>query len=486
MSDTDQIRNTTLKNLIWRFTERCGAQGIAFVVSIIVARIVSPEQYGTVALITVFINILQVFVDSGLGSALIQKKNADQVDFSTVFYFNIIMCLFLYLVLYIAAPYISLFYDDPQLTSVTRTIGLTLIVSGVRNIQQAYVTKHMMFKRFFYSTLFGTLISAVIGIVMAYNDFGVWAIVAQNLTNVTVSTIVLFITVKWRPTAQFAFNRFKELFSYGWKLLVSALLDTGYNELRQLLIGKLYTSGDLAYYNQGNKFPHFIVNNINSSIDSVLLPAMSQKQDDVVRVKAMTRRAIRTSTYIMAPLMIGLAICSENIVYLLLKEKWLGCVPYLRIFCITYLFYPIHTANLNAIKAMGRSDLFLKLELIKKGIGILVLIFSIRYGVLVMACSLLVTTLVSTIINAYPNKKLLDYNWFEQMRDILPNILLALIMAIPVYGVSVLGLPAILVLCVQVILGAIIYIGLSRIMRLEIYYYIEDMINSTVLKKKKV
>lgn len=376
------VKNSILKNFIWRFAERCGAQLVTFIVSIVLARILAPEDYGTIALVTVFTTILQVFVDSGLGTALIQKKDADDLDFSSVFYFNFAVCLILYLGMFIAAPFIAKFYNDVSLTPVVRVISLTIVMSGIKGIQQAYVSKHMMFKRFFFSTIGGTIFSAFFGIALAYAGFGVWALVAQQLSNTVIDTLILWLTVKWRPKLMFSWTRLKGLLKFGWKLLVSALLDTGYSNLRNLIIGKMYSSSDLAFYNQGDKFPKVIVTNINTSIDSVLLPTMSSAQDDRERVKNMTRRAIKTSTYVMAPLMMGMAFCAEPIVQLVLTDKWLPCVPYLRIFCITYMFWPIHTANLNAINAMGRSDWFLKLEIIKKIMGMTILLSTMWFGVM--------------------------------------------------------------------------------------------------------
>ena len=369
-----QRTGNVISNFIWRFAERCGAQLVTFIVSIVLARILAPEDYGTIALVTVFTTILQVFVDSGLGTALIQKKNADDLDFSSVFYFNFVVCLVLYAAMFMAAPVIAKFYGDVTLTPIIRVISLTIVISGVKGIQQAYVSKNMLFKRFFFSTIGGTIFSAFIGIGLAKAGYGVWALVAQQLSNATVDTVILWITVRWRPRKNFSWERLKGLLSFGWKLLVSSLLDTCYNNLRNLIIGKMYSPSDLAFYNQGDKFPKLIVTNINTSIDSVLLPTMSSAQDDRERVKNMTRRAIKTSTYVMAPLMMGLAFCATPIVKLVLTDKWLPCVPFLRIFCITYMFWPVHTANLNAINAMGRSDWFLRLEIIKKIMGMAILL----------------------------------------------------------------------------------------------------------------
>lgn len=461
-----------LPNFFWRLAERFGAQGVALVVSIILARLLVPEVYGTIALVTVFTQILNVFVDSGFGNALIQKKDADDLDFSTVFYFNIAVCLLLYAGVFLAAPWIARFYNDLALTPVVRVLSLTLIISGVKNVQQAYVSRTMQFKRFFFATLGGTIGAAVIGIAMAYFGFGVWALVAQQIFNATVDTLILWITVKWRPKWMFSWQRLKGLFSFGWKLLASSLLDTVYSDLRQLIIGKLYTSSDLAQYNRGKQLPDLLVNNIDTSINSVLLPAMSQVQDDSARVKSMTRRAMKTSTYVIAPIMMGLAFTAEFVIRLLLTEKWMPCVPFLRIFCITYMFYPVHTANLNAIKAMGRSDLFLKLEIVKKMVGLIVLLSTMWFGVMAMAYSLLFTSITSQIINSWPNKKLLDYSYPEQIRDILPGILLAVLMGCCVYPIQWLGLPDVVTLLIQVPLGAVIYIGVSAVFRLDSYKYV--------------
>lgn len=476
--------NGVFKNFLWRFLERCGAQGVSFIVSIVLARLLDPSLYGTIALVTVFTTIMQVFVDSGMGNALIQKKDADDLDFSSVFWFNLTMCSVLYLVMFFAAPLIASFYKTPELTSVVRVLSLILIISGVKNVQQAYVSRNMLFKRFFFATLGGTIGAAVVGIAMAYFGFGVWALVAQMLFNTAVDTLILWITVKWRPKKLFSFQRLKGLFSYGWKLLVSSLLDTVYKDLSQLVIGKRYSKADLAQYNQGNKFPNVIVTNINSSIDSVLLPTMSKEQDDSSRVRDMTRRAIKTSTYIMMPLMMGLAVCAESIVSLVLTDKWLPCVPFLRIFCFTYAFYPIHTANLNAIKAMGRSDLFLILEILKKAVGIIAIVSTMFISVKAMAYSLLVTSVLSQIINSWPNKKLLNYSYLIQIKDMLPQIGISVVMGVIVYLIQLFSFAPILTLIVQIIVGSVVYILLSKILHIDSYTYVMNTITN-IFKKKR-
>lgn len=476
----DNLKQKVLSNVIWRFAERTGAQLVGFIVSIVLARILLPENYGTIALVTVFTTIMQVFVDSGLGNALIQKKDADDIDFSTVFYTNIVFCLVLYLIIFITAPLISKLYNDEILTAVTRVLGLTIIISGVKNVQQAYVSRQMIFKKFFFATLIGTIGAGILGILLALNGAGVWALVAQQIFNLTIDTIVLWITVKWRPKRVFSFARLKKLFSYGWKLLASSIIDTVYNNVRQLIIGKLYSSSDLAYYNKAKQFPELIVNNVNTSIDSVLLPTMSREQENKEKVKMMTRRSIKTSIFIMAPLMVGLAFTANNIITLLLTDKWSASIPYLIVFAVTYMFWPIHTANLNAIKAMGRSDLFLRLEIIKKAVGVLLLLLTFRVSVWAMALSLLVSSVISQVINAWPNRKLLNYSYLQQLKDILPSVILAIVMGILVYLVNFLNLPTLITLIIQIILGAIIYIGGAVILKFESFYYVID-----ILKKSK-
>ena len=444
---------SVFKNFLWRFAERCGAQMVTFVVSIVLARILAPEDYGTIALITVFTNIMQVFVDSGLGTALIQKKDADDLDFSSVFYFNFVVCLVLYGVMFVAAPLIAAFYNDATLTPLVRVISLTIVISGVKGIQQSYVSRNMLFKRFFFATLGGTIFSAFLGIGLAYAGFGVWAIVVQQLSNATIDTLILWLTVKWRPKKMFSWQRLKGLLTFGWKLLASALLDTVYNNLRSLVIGKMYSSADLAYYNQADKFPNVVVNNINSSIDSVLLPTMASAQDDPVQVKAMTRRAIKTSTYIMAPLMMGLAFCAEPVIKLVLTDKWLSCVPFMQIFCITYMFYPIHTANLNAIKAMGRSDLFLKLEIIKKILAIGPIALGVFGGIECMLWGSVLNSFVAYFLNSYYSADLINYPTVKQIKDILPTFCVSIAVAAAMWGLSFFRLSVYLLLPLQLLLG---------------------------------
>lgn len=479
----DESKSKIFSGLLWKFGERITAQIISLVVSIILARLLSPDEYGAVAIVMIFITIANVFVSSGFGNALIQKKDADNLDFSSVFYINIIIGIILYFIIFVIAPYIAKFYKMPILVPTLRVLGIRIIVASINSVQQAYVSRNMLFKRFFWSTLFGTLISGIVGIFMAYHGFGVWALVAQYLTNTCTDTVVLWFTVRWRPIFKCSILRARALFSYGWKLLVSGLLDTGYKQLRSLIIGRKYSSADLAYYNQGDKYPALLVTNINASISSVIFPAMAKHQDDKLKIKNMTRRAIQVSSFVLWPCMIGVAAIAKPLVLFFLTDKWLPCVPYIRIFCFTYGLWPIHTANLQAINAVGRSDLFLKLEIIKKLVGIVSVIISMNISPLFMAYSLIVTDLIATFINAYPNKNLLNYGYFEQIKDIFPSLAMSVVMAVIIYPISKIQISNLLILLIQIVVGVSIYLLLSVITKQQTLQYVLNFIqknNSTL------
>lgn len=472
----DSLKGKTIAGLFWTFAERIGAQLVSFMVSIVLARLLMPEEYGIIAIVWVFINICNVFVNSGFGRSLIQKKNADDLDFSSVFWFSLAMSVVLYAVLFVAAPWIARWYEMELLAPVLRVMGLRLIVAAFNTVQKAKVSRDMEFRKFFFSTIGGTIFSAVVGIAMAYLGFGVWALVAQELTNVAIDTTILFITIQWRPRLQFSLERMKGLFSYGWKVLVSSLIDTLYEDFRSLYVGKLYTAEDLAYYTRGKQFPHLLVDNVNTSIASVLFPAISAAQGDPDAVKAMTRRAMMTSSYVLTPMLVGLAAVAEPMITLLLTEKWLPCVPFLQILCINCALMPLQTANLQAINAMGRSDISLKLNMIKKSFGILMVVLFIPISVEAVAWAGVASGLFALCMNVYPNRKLIDYGMKEQLRDVVPNWLLSAAMLVLVRLVHLLGLSVILELIVMVLVGVVSYVAMSVLFRVESFNYIWKML----------
>jgi teichuronic acid exporter len=473
-----------ISSLLWKLMERGGTQGIQFIVAIVLARLLLPEEFGLIVLVTIFISIAGVFVQSGFNTALIQKKNPDEVDFSSVFYLSLFVASLLYIGLFFTAPFIAAFFDEPELKLVLRILSLTLFFGAINSIQLAVISRNMQFKKLFISSLGAILISAVVGIMMAYANFGVWALVVQQLSNQLMVTIILWFTVRWRPKLLFSIKRIKNLFSFGWKLLISSLLDTLYKNITSLFIGKLFSSETLGFYNRGEQFPNLIVSNINGSIQSVMLPTLASHQDNKKRVKDIVRRSIVTSSFIIFPMMVGLAAIAKPLIEIILTEKWLPAVPFLQIFCASYALWPIHTANLQAINALGRSDIFLKLEISKKILGLVILGISIPFGVYAMAFGVFVSSVLSTFINAYPNLKLIDYSIQEQWKDIIPSLLLSVLMGTVIYSIKWVGMTEIPTVIAQVVIGVILYVGLAKVFRLECYTYLITT-GKEILKSKR-
>ena len=475
-------KNVVISSLIWKFLERGGVQGIQFVLSVILARLVSPSDYGVIALILVFIQIASVFVQSGFNTALIQKKDSDDLDFSSILYFSLFVSLVLYTVLFFSAPFIASFYKQDILKPVIRFISVILIFGAINSVQTAYVSKTMQFKKFFYSSLGSIVGSGIIGIVLAFKGYGVWALVTQQIVNNFLNCAILWFTVKWKPRLIFSFSRIKNLFSFSWKLLCSALLDTFFRNLYNLIIGRIYDSKTLGFFNRGQQFPQIIASNLDGSIQSVMLPTLSANNDNISEVKKITRRSISTSAYILMPCMFGLAAVAEPLIKVLLTDKWLACVPFLQLACISYSLYPIHTANLTGINALGRSDIFLKLEIIKKTITILNIIITLPFGIYAMAIGQVIQGFISTFINAYPNKKLMNYSYFEQWKDFIPSFSLSILMAVIVWSLNFIPVPLLLLLVIQVIVGIFFYVFFSKIFKLEVYNYFIDTLKGFIKK----
>lgn len=479
-------KNKIISSLIWKFLERSGTQVVQFIIQLILARLLIPEDYGVIAIVTIFITIANVFVQTGFNTALIQKEEVDDIDYSSVFYLSLFVALIIYVIIFFVSPYIANFYNQPVLIPVFRILSITLFFGAVNSIQHAVVARNMQFKKYFFSSLGGIILSAIVGIILAYKNFGVWALVAQQLVNIISIMTILWFTVKWRPKLLFSFNRLKVLFSFGWKLLCSALIDTIYNNIYDLVIGKKYNSQSLAFYNRGKQFPGVIVQNLDGAISSVMLPALSKEQKNKEKVKRMVRRAIVTSSYFIFPITIGLAVVAEPLIRVVLTDKWIECVPFLQLLSLSYAFWPIHTSNLQAINALGRSDIYLKMEIIKKILGISIMLLTIPMGLIPMAIGVVITSIISMYINCFPNKKLLNYSFSEQIKDILPSLLISLVMGILVYFAQYLKLSNILTLCIQVIFGIIIYVLLSIIFKLECFDYLFNTIKSFLYKKKKI
>ena len=482
MTNRENIRNQVFSGLFWKFAERILAQGISFIVSIVLARLLLPEAYGIVAMVMVFINIANVFVSGGISNALIQKHDADETDFSTMFYCSFVIACIIYGGMFVCAPWIADFYNTPELVPVLRVFGIRIILTSYNSIQHAYVSRHMLFRKFFYSTLFGTLISGVVGIFMAYHGFGVWSLVAQYLVNSTIDTMVLMFTIKWKPRLIFSWTSAKNLMSFGWKVLVSNLIGTLYHNLRSLIIGKAYTSADLAFYNRGKNFPDLIMNNVATSITSVLFPAMSNAAGNTEVVKKMTQKSMRITSYVVFPMMLGMAVVARPFTLVLLTDKWSDCIVYMQIVCIYSALHTISQINLQAINAMGRSDIVLKLEFIKKPVGIMMVLLSMPFGVFGVALSLPISAIFTMLVNMQPNRSILNYNMKEQVMDLLPSVVLSVIMGIFIYPISYFNFSDLVTLVLQVFCGVIIYILLSIVTKNESFLYIVGIFKE---KKKK-
>ncbi len=480
----ENIKNEVISSLIWKFLERIGTQGVQFIVSIILARLLLPSDYGVVSMILVFTAIANVFIQTGFSTSLIQKKDSDELDFSSVFYISLLIAAICYVILFFAAPIIASFYNMPAITSILRVISLTLFFGAINSVQNAKIAKEMKFKKLFLSGLVAILISGTTGVLMAYKGFGPWALVGQQIANSIATTIILWFTSGWQPKLMFSINRVKSLLSYGWKILCSALLDTIYQNIYNLVIGKFYSSSTLGNYNKGEQFPKLIAVNVDGAISSVMLPAYSKQQDRKDKLKKMVRRSIVTSSLLLFPMMFGLAAVAETVVKVLLTENWLGCVPFMQLLCIVYALYPINTANLQVIKALGKSDYFLKLEIIKKIIGLIVLIVTLPFGVLQMAIGQVLVAILSTFINAFPNRKLLNYNYFEQIKDLFPSLIISIIMFIIVYSFNFINLNMYILLIIQILVGVIIYFGLAYIFKLESLNYMIEILKSFLKKKE--
>lgn len=479
-----------LSSLLWKLMERIGAQGIQFIVTIVLARLLLPEDFGLIVLVMIFISIANIFVQSGFNTALIQKKDANDVDFSSVFYLSLFVASIIYLILFFSAPYISTFFDQPDITPVLRILSFILFVGAFNSIQLVVISRNMQFKKLFISSFGAIFISGIVGIVMAYASFGIWALVGQQLTYQVLNTTILWFSVKWRPRFIFSIGRVKSLFSFGWKLLVSALLDTLFLNIQNLIVGKMYSPTMLGFYNRGEQFPLLIVSNIDGSIQSVMLPTLSKLQDDKNRVKDLVRRSIVTSAFIIFPMMVGLAVIVEPLIKLLLTEKWLAAAPFLQIFCASYALWPIHTANLQAMNALGRSDLFLKLEIVKTILGLVILAICIPFGVYALALGVFVGGIIATFINSFPNSKLLNYSFLEQCKDIFPSLLLSLVMGAGVYSIQWFEMTTIISLIIQIFVGVVIYISLAKAFKLECFTYLilslKEVFNIKIQNKSNI
>ena len=441
MGEKHITKHVIVSNMFWRFGERIFAQLATFIVSVVLARKLTTSDFGNVALLMIFIDVANVFVIQGFSSALVQKKNADNIDFSSVFFFGLFFSLLIYGILFVISPF-TVYIGNQDLSPLFRVLALRIPLAAINSVQHAYAQKNLLFKKYFWKTLFGTVLSACVGIYMAYSGYGAWAIVGQYLSNSICDTVLLWFFIGWRPQKAFDFNRLKELIGFGWKMLCSGLIHVVYNRLTSFFIGTVYTTTDLAFYEQGQKMPGIIDTNVDTTINAVLFPVMAKQQDNIIAIKQMIRKSIQTSGSIIWPMMMGLAVLSDQLIEFLYGNKWLPAAIFMIIACFKLTLEPIQTANLQAVKAVGRSDIYLKMEIIKKLFGLLVIIIGVQISVLATAIAALIQTIFASVVNGYVNRRLFNYKFKEQISDILLNASLSLTMATIVLGIKQLNILA--------------------------------------------
>ena len=471
----------------WSAVENVTRMGITFMVSIVLARLLSPEEYGLIGILTIFIAIFNAIVDSGFTNALIRKQNATDTDYSTVFYTNLVLSVFLATTLFFCAKPISVFFERPELVSLTQVMSSIVIINAFAIVQRARTTKSVDFKTQTKITFIASIGSGTIGIVMAYMGYGVWALVGQQISNQLLSTIFFWIYNNWKPKFIFSWTSFREMWAFGSKLLASGLIDTTWKEIYQIIIGKCYSPATLGLYTRAKQFADLCSSNLTSVVQRVSYPVLSSIQDDRLRLKSAYQRVIKTTMLPTFVLMLGMAACAESMIYVLIGEQWLECVPFLQIICTFKMLYPLHALNLNMLQVQGRSDLFLKLEIIKKIIGLGPLFLGIFFDIYLMLAGSLITSLISYYLNAYYSGPFLNYSIKEQVKDILPSFGVAITMAIPVFAMSFIHMNPFILLPLQIITGAIITITICEVTKLPEYLELKDITLSfcnKIIKRK--
>lgn len=474
--DEGRFGQKVARGLGFKLLELTGAQGVQFAVALLLARLMTPEEYGTVGLIMIFIAIANVFVQSGFATALIQAPEVEREDYASVLSVCLLIALPVYAAICLLAPYIASYYETEVLTPLFRWMGIVLFPGAVIAVQTAYVSRTMAFHRLFAATMAAVLLSGAAAVFLAFSGYGVFSMAVQQILYYFFLMFALLVLLEWKPSFAFRKKSIQKLFRFGWKILVSGLLDAVWMNVYGLVIGKRYEKAELGGYNRGEQFPKIITSNLSSAIQAVLLPAYAHFQNETDMLRTMMKRSIGLAAFVVFPMMAGLAGCANSLVCVLLTEKWLFCVPYLRVMCLCYAFWPIHVTNLQMINAMGRSDLFLKLELIKKALGIVILALSLRYGVTAMLCLKAFDEFLCTFINIAPVHRLIHYGILEQYKDMFPSVVSSALMGIFVYGLEqFLPVKAGYLLIVQIFSGIFVYFLLSFFMNRQNLFYLRHL-----------
>ncbi len=474
MKPQESLKQKTIKGIMWKGLERICSQMVSMIVSIVLARILMPDDYSVVSIATIFFAFCNLFISEGINSALIQKKNADDLDYSTVLVLNICAAVLLYGIMFLCAPFIANIYNKPIVTPVIRVMALSFFIHGYKAVLSAKIASEMKFKKYFAATIGGISVSAIVGITMALNGFGAWALVAQNMINGIIDSVILTLTTKIKFKFKFSFERFKGLFSYGGKIFFASIITTAYNQVKPLIVGINYSTEDLAYYNKGENFPSLINSIISSTLTTAIFPAMAKSQDSRSAVKNITHRYISTMSYLICPALLGFSAVSDNFIKVVLTEKWIFISPYIKVFCIAYMLNLIQIGNINAIKALGRSDLILKMEIIKKSLYAVVILLFVIFGTspIQLAMSTILCNIIATIVNVFPNRKLIGYGYINLIKDMFPNLIISAVMGVTVYQLNMLNIHAFPLMILQAVAGVVIYVLLSVLTKNPNFKYI--------------
>ncbi len=476
----------TSSGVLWNYLERLLAQAINLVISIILARLIAPEYFGVISIATIMINFCNIFVTNGFANSLIQSKTADKPIFNAIFYYGFASSLILYALVFFLAPILADFYEFEILTPVLRIMALRIPIASLNAVQHADLVRRLEFKKFFLSTLASAIISAIVGVTMAYTGFGIWALAAQYLVSAVVDTVVLMFVCSWRPGIKVAWKESLGLLYFGFKMLAAALIKNVYSEISGLIVGKKFSVESLAYYSKGKQFPNIIVVNLNSSLSRVLFSAMSKFQDDRERIKSMLRRSLKINIFIVCPIMVGMFICSDSIIRILLTDAWIESIPYLQLFCIVFLLKSIHNVYYQAFNSIGNSGLTLRIELISTIFGVSALLVSVfvLQNIYMVVISICLECLLSIILCSFAARKQLSYLLREQLRDILPLLLISGLMGAVVWLV---GLPIsnlFIQLIVKIVVGIFVYVALSKLMKIDSLSYLINILKDMLLKKR--
>jgi len=460
-------------------------QGISFIVGIVLARLLTPHEFGLIGMITIFIAISTSFINSGFGNALIQKKNCTQKDYSTVFYFNLLMGVIFFLILFFSAPAISRFFNEPQLIHLIQVLGIVLIIDALTIIQRTILTKRIDFKLQTKVSIISSILSGILGLTMALKGFGVWSLVVKQISQQTVNSVLLWTWNRWRPLFVFNVDSFRQLFSFGYKLLISGLIDTLYRNIYYLIIGKYFSAQELGYFTRADQFQSLPSSNVQNVISRVSYPVLSSIQDDIPRLREAYKKLIRSTMLITFILMMGMAAVARPMILSLIGDKWESSIIYLQMLCFVGMFYPLHALNLNMLQVQGRSDLFLRLEIIKKLLAVPIILIGIIWGIKAMIFAMIVNTVISYYLNSYWSGKLIGYSFTQQIKDIFPSFFLALVVNALIFSLSFLEIKSLLiVLIIQISGGLLLTISICELLKFKDYIYIKNIAFEKLIKRK--